>query len=429
MQLRPAQAELDDDYDGGLAGLAMEPPVSAWPLDENPGAHRALVWLAAQDTRLGPDPRGAYWTQELDTTALIQKLSPIGYPAGQNFTKKDFATAKAQLLLELGYVGAVDDYVTQISQPFAANAMSSWATVKNIGDQVATDALPDEGQVSVNWLEITSSILGLIPLFGPEASAATHTAELLAGTGEFALHAWGAASEGGEPTDQEITIESDKLAAEIQDQARQAQGTFQSLEDVIVSDWKKLSTLGPVAGCNPTDPNCPAEWAYSKSYGRVASANMYLGIARTAYLKLTPLGYRPFNLIRQNAFAGHEVRPTPPNPLNYHCLAPRPWSEYDDIERNSTSLLTELDPVGGDNGWDTYVFSRYSRSDLHGTPPSKEFLDTLFNPITTTVDPKDGGMGLFWTDFATPWAKKPLPDRNFWEGNVDSEQLNCGWRD
>jgi hypothetical protein len=429
-QLRPSEAELGDDRGAGLVELAMEPVTSGWPLDDRPGALLALSWLGKQDERLGPDPRGAYWTQELDTNALITKLTPIGYPGkSAGFTKADFTAAKAELLLELGWVGNVNDYIAQISQPFAANALTSWAAVQNIADTVKTDADPDAGQVGVNWLEITDAILGLIPLFGPEEQAATHTAHVIAGVGEFALKAWGAAGEGGEPTDGEVTVEADRLGQEIMNQAQQAEATFQSLEDVILSDYQKLSTLGPHAGCNPTDSACPSVWAYSKQYDQYASANIYLGISQVAYLKLVPLGFRVFSLVRENAFQSHIVRPTAPNPVNYHCLAPHPWSEYPDIARSSTSLLTELDPVGGDNGWDTFVFSRFSASDLHGTPPTKSLLDTLFNPVTQTINPADGGMGLFWSQFATPEVKKAVPDREYWQENIGSEQLNCGWSD
>ena len=50
------------------------------------------------------------------------------------------------------------------ANPVSGDELS--AVYQDIGDQVATDTLPDEGQISVNWLEITSAILGLIPLFG-----------------------------------------------------------------------------------------------------------------------------------------------------------------------------------------------------------------------------------------------------------------------
>lgn len=412
-----------------FAELVLDPKTEPWPLADDPGAIAALGWLASQDQTLGPDPRTAYWTQELDTDALITKLGAISYPSGQAFTAADFEAAKAQLLLELGYVGKVRDYLGQLAQPFSTQGMVSWSTAKTIADAVYQDANAN-ATIGVNWLEIISSILGLIPVFGPEETAAVHAAETFSRVWDFGVTVFGAVSEGGEPSDAEIQVEADQLGKGLVDQAQQGQVTLKRIGDVIVSDWAKLSELGPVAACNVQSPGCPEKWSYSAADGDAASANAYLGVERVSYLKLLPLGFRPHSLARQNYTGKRVVHPDPPDPVNYYCNSAYPWSNYPDLARSSASMLSTLDPAGSprDNEWDTFVLSRPpGNNDYHGTPPSKRLLDRMFNPLSESGDPTVGGIGLDWTQFALPELREDPTDREYWEGSAGVESAVCGW--
>jgi hypothetical protein len=426
-ELRPAGAIDSESQPNALAELTLQPPSGSWPLDDDPGAKRAIAYLGSQDETLGPDPRTAYWTQDLDTTALIQELQAVSYPQGRNFTSEQFEAARAELIKELGWVGKVRRYLGQLAQPFSDNALTSWTAAQTIADRIYQDANVGEGRVTVNWLEITSSILALIPVLGPEESAAARTAEQFARSWEFSVNSFGAVDRGGEPSDREITIEANEVGAELVSEAQQNQETLKRMGDVIVSDYAKLSALGPHAGCNAADPDCPKQWAFSLADQAAASANVYLGIERVAYLKLLPVGYRVFSLVREGNFQRHHPRPNPPNPADYFCFAPHPWSEYPDLARSSTSLLHTLDPVDHDNDWDTFVFSRFSKSDLHGTPPTSALLDRMFNPLSASGNPKAGGLALNWTQFALPEIQRDPDDRQYWENGIDGETANCGW--
>jgi hypothetical protein len=99
-----------------------------------------------------------------------------------------------------------------------------------------------------------------------------------------------------------------------------------------------------------------------------------------------------YAIVREGDFQSrHFVRPTAPDLKNYSCSTGYPWYNHPDLARSSESLLSELDPQNGDSGWDSFVFSRYSASDAHGTPPPKELLDRVFGPLSPSGDPTKGG--------------------------------------
>jgi hypothetical protein len=61
LQFRPESVKQTDSVTDLLSTVALEPPTTGWPLDDDPGAKAALSWLGSQDSRLGPNPRTAYW--------------------------------------------------------------------------------------------------------------------------------------------------------------------------------------------------------------------------------------------------------------------------------------------------------------------------------------------------------------------------------
>lgn len=433
-QFRPTEAVESVEYSNALADLAMQPPTTRWPLDDNPGARAALSYIARKaDTSLGPDPRGAYWTQDLkNTEGLIREVKDVPYPGDMQggatlFSRDEFAVAKQQLVKELGWVGKVHDYITGLAQPYGTGrALVGWATIQDIADDITKAANPDPGKVGVNWLEIVDAILSLIPELGPEESAAKRGIQILGSIGEFGLQTYGATGEGGEPSDGTVEVEVNRLGAELINQANQSEQTLRALERVILSDPKKLNELGENAGCNPTNPDCPSQWAQLDD--AETSANVYWGVARLGYLKLMPLGFRVYATVREGDFQSrHFVRPTAPDLKNYSCSTGYPWYYYPDLARSSESLLTELDPQNGDSGWDSFVFSRYSASDAHGAPPPKDLLDRLFNPLSPSGDPREGGLALTFTQFALPELLASPDHRNYWWVSEASERGRCRW--
>jgi hypothetical protein len=427
--LRPTEAVEASEYTNELSDLALATPNAGWPLDDNPGAQKAIAYLAKQDDTLSPDIRTSYWTMNLDIDRLLRTIGETTYPSGAAFSADDFNAAKAEILQELEWVGKVRSYLDQLSKPFADNALTGWAAVQTIAERIHEQAEADKTKVAVDWLEIITSTFELIPIVGPEVGDAAKWAESFSEVTVTAISLFGAVDSDGEPFGQGRFVTADELGSEMANQARDAQDSFAALGDVIVSDYEKLKELGTYAGCNPSSPDCPSEWGLDKAGLTSISGSLYLDVERDAYLKLLPLGFKVFSLAREGDWQSHIVRPNPPNPVNYYCGGHHPWSEYPDIARSSTSLLQELDPVGGDNEWDTFVFSAEpGGGDLHGTPPPAALLDRMFDPISTSGNPKLGGLGLVWNQFAVPEAQVPEGQRSWWEfNNPVRERDMCHW--
>ena len=427
--LRPTEAAETSEYTNELSNLALAEPHSGWPLDDNPGAQNAIAYLAKQDNTLSPDIRSSYWTMNLDINGLIQKIGGTTYPAGAAFSEADFDAAKAEILQELEWVGKVRSYLDQLSKPFSDTGVQNWAAVQTIGERIHEQAEADSTKVSVDWLEVIDAALELIPLVGPQSHAAAEAVEALTEETTAAIRVWGAIDVDGEPFGGRV-VTANELGAEMANQARDAQASFAAMGDVIVSDYDKLKELGTYAGCNPSSPDCPEEWGLDKAKLTSMSASLYLDVERESYLKLLPLGYKVFSLARKGDFQGHFLRYQPPDPAEYYCNGHYPWSKYPDLARSSTSLLQELDSTGaGDNGWDTFVFSAQPGSnDIHGTPPSADILDRMFDPISASGNPTIGGLGLFWTQFAIPQTQIPEGQRSWWEfNNPVRERDVCSW--
>lgn len=405
-KFRPTETVETAGGTAALSEIAMKPPTKAWPLDNNPGASRALSYLGSQDESLGPDPRSAYWTQDLDTDALIRTISAVTYPSGKNFTEDEFKEAKAELVKELGWVGKVRHYLNQLATPFASNALPSWEASKAIADRIYDEAHASDSKISFNWLEFTEALIGLIPIAGQEAESGLET---LATLFEFGMRTYGAVDQGGEATDRDVEIESTKLGAELLTESQRMQASIQSMGDVIVSDYAKLSELGPHAGCNASDPDCPKQFAFSQADRTAASADVYRGIERVAYQKLLPLGYDIYALRKVNSTVE-------PDPRAYTCTQfPHPWGEYPNPAQNAARMLTELDPVGGRNSWVMYTIAK----PRDGAPvmPGDDLFNRMFGPVSQG-DPKEGGLAMSFDQLI------PEHPAYFW-GARDIEEVYC----
>jgi hypothetical protein len=187
--------------------------------------------------------------------------------------------------------------------------------------------------------------------------------------------------------------------------------------DVIVSDYAKLSVVGPDGGCNASSPGCPPELAFSTADKIAASSNVYRSVERLAYTKLLPLGYHVLSLLPYEGKA-------PPYPPSYKCQAFHPWiDDYTDkAPYASTSLLRELDPAGQDNVWDPFVLSKPpSDWSTHGTPPSNELLERMFGPVSLSGDPRAGGLGI------SPASLVQESEHYYWYGKRSEEERLCRW--
>jgi hypothetical protein len=425
-RFRPSQVTSSDNDTDALSGLMLAPPTRSWPLDDDPGAKRALAYLGGKDPRLGPDPRSSYWTQVLDeaaTDSIIDHLKEIEYPndAGKDaslaplrFTQPEFDKARKQLIQELRWVGNVRTYLSNLSSPYGPNAaLKAWVDVQTIADTIFEAAQRRDRETAFSWLELTSAILELL---GPLTHELTST---IGAAMEIAVWAYGAANNGA-PTADEVNLKAHELGAHLVEQAQQSQEAFKRMGDVIVSDYAKLSVLGEKGGCAPA-PDCPAEFAFSEAGRVTSSADIYRGFEQTAYLELLPLEFRVMALSRNWERGRQRERQVPPWPGDYQCNLAFPWSEYEDLPRASGDLLQEVDMTGRDHGWDTFVLSSASGTDLHGNPPPVTILKRMFEPVSLSGDPSKGGLGISWNHLATE------TQIDYWFGSKEAEDRHCRW--
>jgi hypothetical protein len=191
----------------------------------------------------------------------------------------------------------------------------------------------------------------------------------------------------------DVRFAADKLGAQLVEQAKQAQETYRRIGDIIVSDYAKLSALGDHAGCNPNSDGCPRQYAFTETARVAFSTAFYRAVQRIAYEKLLPLGYWVYQLKNFDRLATVDRRRPPDVPNWFHCQAIHPFYAFPSLAY--TSLLQILDPLNGINLYDVYLLSvPQGRFTLYGTPPPDTILHRMFDPVSTSTVPGDGGLGI-----------------------------------
>jgi hypothetical protein len=414
-QFRPSVAKLGVDPMDALGALTVQAPTPSWPLDDDPGAKQALSYLGSQDARLGPDPRSAYWIQGFEDISewrdIADVVEDVDYPDGQGFSAADFDKAQRQLIKELRWVYRVRSYLDQVTTPFQDNSGVAWADTHTIADKVYKALHPPaDSQVAISVLQVLSSLLKMI---GPFTDGATTVA---AGAIDLGINLFGA-TQGGAPTANDLDVAADDLANELESQAKDSQETIDRMGDVLVSDYAKLSVVGPNALCNPTAPGCDRQWSFTADDRRQASTMFQRGIERTAWERLLPLGYTVLQLRIPNG-----MRPRPLDIASYHCRTYNPFSNVDYKDAVSVAVPVNLDSPTGLWDFQTYVIAE-TPSGEHGGYPPQDMLDRMFGPVSKSREVAKGGLGISMPAYALS-AK-----RTFWEGSLDNENYYCSWPD
>jgi hypothetical protein len=395
-QLRPAEVSRTPGASETLDQIVLaQPGATAWPLQGR--ALKALSWLGDTDPRLGPDPRTAYWTQDLDeadTNSIIEGLRDQAYPDNGEFTNADFTSAKAELIQELRWVGNTRSYLDKLSQPFSSSALGGWAQAQDIGDRVYHDATSSRDEVVMQWLEFTDLLLGF---GGSPGQTVSHLLSL-------GMWAWGAAANGG-PGVAEVRTTADEVGTAFIVQAKAAQAATQNMGDVIVSDYAKLKQVGTYGGCNAGAKGCPPGLAFSAADRKRASADVYRSIELEAWVKLLPLGYPTFDLVPTYASSG-----APQNPGGYHCNADteQPFDGYP--AGAHTSFLQQWDPSPPGEYKINGQYEMYALARDHGLvadPPKAEILDRVFGPLSPSGDPRNGGLGMSLSSYVRMTSPRP----------------------
>ena len=186
----------------------------------------------------------------------------------------------------------------------------------------------------------------------------------------------------GSPSANELDVKADDLANQIERQAKGTQATMDRMGDVIVNDYAKLQAAGTNALCNPSDPSCPAGWAFTRDDRDEASAAIQRGIERTTYDRLFPLGYRTYELRDDTSNQLPVFRPAAPNIGTYGCRTYSPWHRAPDKGLVSAVSAGILEPRTGNMNYTTYVFAQAAGANDHeGTFPPATMLHRMFDPL------------------------------------------------
>ena len=394
---RPTTSSAFGDPPETLADLIVQ-PAGKWPLDGNDEAQKAIAYIGSKNNELGTDPRSAYWIQgfnEATWDGLATTVGQMAYPGdGHGFKEPAFKDAQTELAKEMRFVGRVRRYMSDLAQPFDADsAISSWAKLTTVTDAVSEKIKPPEQKGTVAALRI---VAGLATIGG---LASSKVLEGIAVAYEVGLHFL--IKEPGGDDEGSITAPAHELAADMISRLAEAQDSFRRLGNIIVSDYDKLQTVGSLAECSPTAPDCPPEWQLTQEDRKAASAAAYKSIEAEFDQALMKLAFPAYVLGPRVVHRAPRDRHVTTNARDYPCggkKALNPWYPFDDAQDNGqVALLQELP-----NLYDVLAMGNVNGIDItHLKPglPPQSVLNRMFAPLSTSLDPNAGGLGIYKPDF------------------------------
>lgn len=423
-RVRPAAAT-PATHGPNLAEWVLKTPSEMWPLEDNPPALAAFDWLGGTVKALGPDPRSAYWIQDFTPSRwreLANEVNAVQWEevptkVRSTFKRADFNIARKELTSELRWVGNVTEYLEKLEKPFEEDVFKSWREVQTIGDEIFHQSnAPGGAKVAFSVAQVTSMVLKIA---GPLTAGISSS---IGAAIDLGVWAFGATS-GGAPTYADFSIEAHKIGATLSEEMEAAAETFSSMREVIVTDPQKLKKIGEEALCNPANPECEADFAFTAAERRRVGTDLSRSIQRVAWERLLPLKYKVYWLNLYHGTAAPDVH-------KYGCSL-YPWVEYKGVGLlyGTTAWQEELHPDNTESTWRALVLSN-SRESLqgYGHLPEEKVLRRVFGPVPTDADnpdaenPKAGGLGVTLGSIARAqgkalWAK--------WL--IHPEEDQCSW--
>jgi hypothetical protein len=388
---KPTAVSAVDEPPEALAQLLLKPP-TPWPLDGDSGAQKAIAYIGSQDSRLGANPRTAYWTQPFDQATWDQiagDVKGLTYPGeGHDFTEKEFNDARDELVKEIAWVGRVRSYLKTLSSPFADNGLSSWANLTTIADKVKAALNPPDQRGAMLVLDIVGGVLSIGGVAGGPA------VELISVTYEVGLQ-YLTQDRGGGDLD-EVSGNANELAAGMVSHLQEAQASFRNMGNIIVSDYDKLKTVGTLGGCSPSATGCSEEWQFSQRDQQQAAAATYRSIEGAFDQELMSLTFKAY-LLGPRVVHHNSNRGVTTNARDYPCGANDYYPFRDEPDNGQVALLQEPP-----NLYDVLALGNLSTLSVTNyipAVPPKPILDRMFGPVSSSLDPKAGGLGIYAPDF------------------------------
>jgi hypothetical protein len=374
-------------------------PAVPWPQTENGGRAAATQWIAER-LELTPGPgscyqppqpdfRSSYCDDSISPLALQRELEKLGYSTSKagEFSAAEFEEVQTQLERELGYVADVRALIATLKEPLGEQSPAVEAN-KVAGEII--DAIPaPRASAASGDLGLASSILYA-------ASDVPEVGEALGPIAAILDIASQLTQENGQPSpDWAIQTGADEIGGKVQQRLRLMTGSLDATEDILVSDWGKLSA---------TATNAKNKWGISSSGVAEEASTIELGISQWMWTALAPSA---FELVLFNLSDFGRVGQEPTSEL--YCVysrAPEEWYPW----RNA-SPQSVFYPLAGWEGGRPVDFVGFgmlsgSYSNKHSTVVSKELGAKVFGP------PNEGGAALI-----APW----LLERAHW--NIAEPQM------
>jgi hypothetical protein len=412
--LRPEEG---DGSPNALTEVVMKEPTTKWPLDNEPAARRAFSWLGEQNEKLGGNPRASYALQPFKQSqwnVIAEEIGKLEFsqvpPEKREFTKKNFLTAREELVTELHWVGDVRAYLEELAKPISGSEVLSYAKVKDISAKVYKEAQEPKDESTMRWLEFTQILLELGGPFTHEVSGTMASAMSLG------IWLFGANPEGGEA--EEIPFEADELGNKIVEQMDATVKMYERMGDVIVSDPVKLRFVAEHGGCSPGAKGCPPGWSFTKDDETALLSDLQRTVERESWEELLPMG---FNVFKTNP----QRLENPPDLHWYACGGDiHPFWYFSQTQKNLVTypLLWEVGTANGhENVWKPLVLAQPKGNHFYATTLADQTAERVFGPVSASTSPVEGGLGVS--------LARLVPEKNWvwWEPTpiVNPYKDNC----
>jgi hypothetical protein len=369
---------------------------TAWPLAGDPG----LTYVADNIGLSGyPDVRSAYPNDNIDFASKAALLQGLTCTAGTDVCGPDFPALKTQLLTEFDWVQSARALAGDLRAPYVETASGPYFDVQEVTDEVlASIPVPSDSAATMQWLNIMKEVMTIgqnaARLAGQPEVAAVFGIAGAAGTIATQL----IRQPGGGPADSVTST-----ASQLSDQMYQQQTAYlewvNQAEDILVSDYGKLSAVGTAVGSDPS-------WDWTSSTTNTVITALDAGTRAAAYSALLPIAWGGYNLkpgtneqsSGSNDVATYICDEPSDYPAHYYPFAPAVPQNQFHAATSITSSGQETDQV--------WTFAKlvtwYYFSAADASLPSTSLTDKIYGPQSTGSDGAFQYGPTWWRDTYNP---------------------------
>jgi hypothetical protein len=333
------------------------------------------------------DLRMAYVKRDQDLTWSDQKtdLTALEFESGHGFGEAEFCNLKAQLQIEFTWLDNVKGLFDTYQDALIRSGAPSSDQLQTIGDNIRK-AVPVDDGAEIGWSVggFTGNLVSaLILAAAPEATPALAAWEAMVVAYELVREL--VSQEGGAPLGDKVTSKVDDLASEVTQRLFDTANGLDRLRQVIVSDYGRLGSLGPVVN--------DADW----SVDRADTAVRLTAAARAFfYSKLMPIPYGVYALVKEYPYDFDG------NPDNcYDEKYGHTWRGAPATAQMKWMGGFALDGQSVQEGSTPFVLGKHSLSVTSYSYPPASLTDPMFRPVA------QGGAGVqlpqfIWESFEAP---------------------------